>query len=78
MRDLAQNSKSRRVREQARKELRDRGLISEEPKPEPGADTDFAEARESGPPILCRRRAPEKRRSCLCYNSGSFVSREEG
>ncbi len=27
----------------------------------PGADTDFAEARESGPPILCRRRVPEKR-----------------
>lgn len=35
MMDLAKNAKSKKVREQARKELRDRGLISEEPKPEP-------------------------------------------
>jgi len=33
--DLAQNAKSKKVREQARKGLRDRGLISEEPKTEP-------------------------------------------
>lgn len=39
---------------------------------QPEGDTDLAEARESGSPVLCHRHAPEKRHSCLCYNSGSF------
>jgi len=35
MRDLAENAKSKKIREEARKELRDRGWGYEEPKPEP-------------------------------------------
>jgi len=39
MRDLAENAKSKKIREEFRKELRDRGLISEEPKPKPAGQT---------------------------------------
>jgi len=39
MKDLAENAKSKRVRNMCKKELRDRGLISEEPKPEPAGQT---------------------------------------
>jgi len=35
MKDLAQNAKSKRVRNMCKKELRDRGWVSDEPKPEP-------------------------------------------
>ncbi|MCH6579201.1 MAG: hypothetical protein IH802_02415 [Nitrospinae bacterium] len=35
MKDLAQNAKSKKIREEFRKELRDRGWGYEEPKPEP-------------------------------------------
>ncbi len=35
MKDLAENAKSRRVRDKCKKELRERGWVSEEPKPEP-------------------------------------------
>ena len=35
MKDLAQNAKSKKIREEFRKELRDRGWSYEEPKPEP-------------------------------------------
>jgi hypothetical protein len=35
MKDLAENSKSKKIREEFRKELRDRGWGYEEPKPEP-------------------------------------------
>ena len=35
MKDLAENAKSKKIREEARKELRDRGWGYEEPKPEP-------------------------------------------
>ena len=35
MMDLAENAKSKRVRNMCKKELRDRGWVSEEPKPEP-------------------------------------------
>jgi len=39
MKDLAENAKSKRVRDMCKKELRDRGWISEEPKPEPAGQT---------------------------------------
>ncbi len=35
MKDLAENAKSKKIREEFRKELRDRGWGYEEPKPEP-------------------------------------------
>jgi len=35
MKDLAENAKSKRVRDMCKKELRDRGWVSDEPKPEP-------------------------------------------
>ncbi|MCH7500661.1 MAG: hypothetical protein IH886_11735 [Nitrospinae bacterium] len=35
MKDLAENAKSKKIREEARKELRDRGWSYEEAKPEP-------------------------------------------
>jgi len=35
MLDLAENAKSKRVRNMAKKELRDRGLLPQEPKPKP-------------------------------------------
>ena len=39
MMDLAENAKSKRVRDMCKRELRDRRLISEEPKPEPAGQT---------------------------------------